>query len=558
MKRKWSILVAGALALSLLVSACGGSKAPSGGSQTSSDEPRDGGTLTWSTTSDIITLNYFFINDTASQDVANLIYAYLYNVDEEGRLVVDDWCIASELPEVSEDGKTYTIKLKDTPKWSDGKRLTAEDVVFTLESFANKDVLSPQYANFDKIESVKALDERTVQVTLSTVFAPFETSGLYIQIMPKHAFEGYEPSQYKDAPFGKDPSKTIYSGPYIWTEWKQKQSLTFERNPNWWGPKKPHIDKIVYKIYADQNTEVQALLKGEVDLVTQIPVASLPAVEGKPGIKLIEGPGPVYDYLGFNFNPENWPDGFVPFAGIKTRQAIAHAINRQGLVDSVLQGHGVLLNGPFLPNGWAYTGAEINYEYNVEKAKQLLAEDGWTMGPDGYLQKDGHKFEFTLQFNTGNKRREAVAAIIQANLKEVGIKVNIEPLDFSSWIENHVTPGRYQAVLLGWSLSIDPDAESIFSSKFFPPNGQNSGWYKNEKVDELWVKGYSVIDPAERKKVYAELAKEITTDLPYVFLYQQNIIVGMRDRVKFKDEDKPVLSLPYGETRHIYNWWLSE
>lgn len=561
MKRKWSILVAGALAMSLMLSACGGSQqnpAPNNGGQAADGTPVDGGTLTWSTSSDIVTMNYFFINDTASQDVANLIFAYLYNVDPEGKLVADDAAIAAELPEISEDGKTYTIKLKDTPKWSDGKPLTADDVVFTYETFSNLEVGAPGYANFEKIESVKKIDDRTVQINLKTVFSPFETSALYIQIMPKHAFEGLEPSQYVKAEFGTDPKKTPTSGPYLWTEWKQKQSHTFTKWNDWWGTKKPHIDTIVYKVYADQNTEVQALVKGEVDVVSQIPVASLAAVEGKSGVKLIEGAGPVYDYLGFNFNPDNWPDGFVPFESIKARQAIAHALNRQGMVDSVLKGHGTLLNGPFLPGSWADAGTAVNYDYNPEKAKQLLAEDGWVMGSDGILEKDGHKFEFTLQFNTGNKRRESVGAVIQANLADVGIKVNLEPLDFSSWIENNINPGKFQAVLLGWSLSIDPDAESIFSSKFFPPAGQNSGWYKNEEIDDLWVKGYSTAVLEERQAVYAELAQKISTDLPYIFLYQQNIIVGLRDRVQFADEDKPVLSLPYGESRHMYYWWLAQ
>lgn len=564
MKRKWSILVVGALALSMVLSACGGGKqannTPPASSEAKTDAgtPKDGGTLTWSTSSDIVTMNYFFINDTASQDVANLIYAYLYNVDPQGKLVADEAALAAELPKISEDGKTYTVKLKNTPKWSDGKPVTADDVVFTMQTFANKEVGSPAYANFEKIEAVKALDPQTVEIKLNTVFAPFETSALYIQIMPKHGFEGVAPTEIQKAPFGTDPAKTITSGPYKWVKWDQKQSHTFERDANYWGAKKPHIQTIVYKIYADQNTEVQALVKGEVDMVSQVPVASLAAVQNKADIQLVEGPGNVYDYVAFNFNKDNWPDGFVPFAGIKTRQAVAHALNRQGMVDSVLKGHGTLLNGPFLPGSWADAGTAVNYEYSVEKAKQLLAEDGWKAGSDGILEKDGHKFEFSLQFNTGNKRRESVGAVIQANLKEVGIKVNLEPLDFSSWIENNVNPGKFQSILLGWSLSIDPDAESIFSSKFFPPAGQNAGWYKNEKTDELWVKGYSTPKLEDRKAVYADLAKEISTDLPYVFLYQQNIIVGLRNRVKFADEDKPVLSLPYGESRHMYYWWLAE
>ncbi len=228
------------------------------------------------------------------------------------------------------------------------------------------------------------------------------------------------------------------------------------------------------------------------------------------------------------------------------------------MVDSILKGHGTILNGPFLPGSWADAGTAVNYEYDPEKAKQLLAEDGWTPGPDGILQKDGHKFEFTLQTNAGNERREHVVSVIQQNLQEVGIKVNIQTLDFSSWVNDYIVPGKYQAIVLGWRLSLDPDAESIFSSKYFPPNGQNSGWYKNEEIDRLWVEGYSTTDQEERKQVYAEIARLISQDLPYVFLYTQNVIAAYSDRVKWAEEDKPVLTLPDGWQYNMEKWWLAD
>ncbi|HEY8393887.1 MAG TPA: peptide-binding protein [Thermaerobacter sp.] len=513
--------------------------------------------MTVGTISDIRTLNPLFIDDVPSQEVANLVLAPLYNFDRQGNVIVEDTSLAAELPEISEDGLTYTVKLKETAKWTDGRPVTAEDVAWTIQAFANPEVGSPAIASFDKVKEVKALDEHTVQITLKQVYAPFLYTLAELQPLPKHVFEGVGPKELQKHPYGTDPAKTVTSGPWKWTEWTQKQYVTLERNENYWGPE-PNIDKVVFKVYADQNTLTQALLNGDVDIMTQIPVNNLEAVEGKPGIRVLEDAGPVYDYLGFNFNPDNFPGGFVPWASQKTRQAIAHALNRQGMVDSVLKGHGKLLNGPFLPGSWADAGTAVNFEYNVERAKQLLAEDGWKPGPDGILEKDGHKFEFTLETNAGNERREQVAAIIQQNLGEVGIKVNIETLEFSSWVENHLIPGKYQAVLIGWRLTLDPDAESIFSSKYFPPNGQNSGWYKNEEIDRLWVEGYSTVNQEERKRVYAELARKISEDLPYVFLYQQNIIAGFRERVQWKPEDQPALNLPDGWQYHITKWWLAD
>ena len=563
-RRRGTVTVLLMVAL-LVLAACGqGGNAPTSGETAqqegpsgSTSEPVRGGTLTVGTFSDIITINPLFIDDVPSQEVANLVLATLYDVDPKGNVIVSDTSLAAELPEISGDGLTYTIKLKDGAKWTDGRPVTAEDVVWTIQMFGNPEVGSPAMADFDKVKEAKALDEHTVQVTLKQVYAPFLYTLAELQPLPKHVFEGIAPKDLQKQPYGTDPAKTVTNGPWKWTEWTQKQYITLERNEEYWGPE-PYIDRIVFKIYADQNTLAQAMLNKEIDVLPGVDVKTLPALQGKPGIRILEAPGPVYDYLGFNFKPDNFPDGFVPWASQKTRQAIAYALNRQGMVDSVLKGHGQLLNGPFLPGTWADAGTAINYEYNVEKAKQLLAEDGWQPGPDGILQKDGHKFEFTLQTNAGNERREQVAAIIQQNLKDVGIKVNIQTLDFSSWIDNHVVPGKYQAILIGWRLTLDPDAESIFSSKYFPPNGQNSGWYKNERIDQLWVDGYSTTDQEKRKQVYGEIARLISEDLPYVFLYTQNIIAAYSERVHWKAEDQPVLTLPDGWQYNMEKWWVAD
>nr|WP_206529701.1 peptide-binding protein [Brevibacillus sp. SYP-B805] len=559
------LLLAGAVA-----AGCGNSAPSSTGTPSSSqqgnatpqtgngtaEKPVDGGTLTFSSFSDIVSVNPLFVQDTASGDIVYLIFANLYDLDRQGKIAAKPWSLAAELPQVSEDGKTYTIKLKENAKWSDGQPVTADDVVFTINTILNPETGSPLTNQFDKVESVNKLDDHTVQIKLKQVYAPFQYS-LYNQIVPYHVLKDVKPKELQNHPFGKDPAKTVTNGAWKWSEWKQKQYLTFDANENYWGPK-PHIQKIVMKIYADQNTEVQALLKGDTDLIQAIPVTQVEAVKARGNINVILAPGPQYEYISFNFDPKNFPDQFVPFASQKARQAIAYALNRQGMVDNVLKGTGTVMNAPFLPGSWADPGdAAVKYDYDPEKAKQLLKEDGWTPGPDGILQKDGHRFSFELQYNAGNSRREQVAAVIQQNLKDVGIEVTPKAIDFSSWIDQNVNPGKYPAILLAWSLTNpDPDQEQIFSSKYFPPKGQNTGWYKNPKLDELWVKGYSTIDQNERKKIYAEVAKEISTDLPYVFLYQYGQPEGLGPRVHFAEEDRPEPSLAYGYFYHIINWWV--
>ncbi len=522
------------------------------------DEPVDGGTLTVSSFSDIVSLNPIFINDTSSGDVAQFLFAKLYDLNREGNVTAEPWSLSAEAPKVSEDGKTYTVKLKDSAKWSDGQPVTADDIIFTIDTIRNPDAGAPGISLMDKVDKIEKVDDKTVNITLKQIYAPFQYS-LVTELVPAHLLKDVPVKELQKYVYGTDPAKTITNGPWKWTAWKQGESHTMDADPNYWGEVKPHIAQVIYKIYADQNTEVQALLKGDTDHISAIPVTQVEAVSGNDEIAIIEKPGAQYEYLNFNFDPKNFPDNYGLFEGQKTRQAIAHALNRQGMVDNILKGVGALMNAPFLPDTWADPkDAAVNYDYNAETAKKLLAEDGWVAGKDGILEKDGHRFSFELQYNAGNSRREQVAAVIQQNLKDVGIEATPKAIDFAAWIDQNVTPGKYQALLLAWSLNTpDPDSESVFSSKYFPPAGQNSGWYKNEKLDQLWVDGYSTVDQNERKEIYKEVAKEISTDLPYVFLYQYGQAIGTGPRVHWAEEDRPEPSIGYGQYFHAIKWWVT-
>ncbi|MFC4812954.1 peptide-binding protein [Paenibacillus sp. GCM10023250] len=526
----------------------------------SADTPVDGGTLTVGTFSDINSVNPLYIADTASGDLATFLNANLYDVDRSNNLVVEPWSLAAELPTISADGLTYTIKLKPEAKWSDGQPVTADDVKFTYDTIKNPEAGAPGISMVDKVDTITKIDDHTVEFKLKAVYAPF-LYALSGSVAPYHILKDVPLAELEKNPYGTDPAKTITNGPWVWTKWEQSQYSTVEANPNYWASVKPHIKTVTLKIYADQNTQTQALLKGDVDLVSSVPLTIVDTVKAKDNLTIVSEPGPSYEFIQFNFKADNFPDKYVLFQSQKTRQAIATAVNRQGMVDNILKGTGTLLNAPFLPTSWAFdANSAVNYAYDTEKAKTMLAEDGWKPGKDGILEKDGHRFSFELQYNAGNARREQVAAVVQQNLKDVGIEVVPKAIEFSAWIDQNVNPGKYEALLLGWSLSNpDPDGESIFSSKYFPPAGQNSGWYKNTKLDELWVKGYSTVDQNERKAAYAEVAKEISTDLPYVFLYQYGAPEAYdKNKVRFAEADKPEATLSYGYFYHVINWWTAK
>lgn len=541
----------------------GNSSSNTGGSNSSGDSgsaggPVDGGTFTFSSFSDIVSINPLFINDTASSDAAHFLLAKLYDLSRDGLVVAEPWSIAAEEPIISEDGLTYTVKLKNYAKWSDGTPITADDVIFTVEAAMNSDTGSPLITGFDKIEKITKVDDYTIEFKLGTVYAPF-IYALVFEPAPAHILKDVPVTELKKHQYGSNVDVTVTSGPWLWKEWTQGQQLVFERNPDYWGEVKPNIQTVIYKIYADQNTEVQALLRGDVDHVSAIPVTMNDAVKKDPNIYLVLEPGPSYEFISFNFKDENFASGVSPFKSQKTRQAIAYALDRQGMIDNVLKGTGILMNTPFLPGSWADPGDKAtNYEYNPEKAKQLLAEDGWVMNEKtGILEKNGIPFSFELQYNAGNSRREQVSQVIQNNLAEVGIQVKTAGIDFAAWVEQNLTPGKYEAVLLGWSLSNpDPDSESIFSSKYFPPDGQNMGWYVNEELDKLWEDGYKTTDQAKRTEIYHKIGEIISQDLPYVFMYRYGNAIGIGPRVHFNEEDAPEPSLQTGYFFHVIKWWV--
>ncbi|QJC54454.1 peptide ABC transporter substrate-binding protein [Paenibacillus albicereus] len=523
--------------------------------------PAKGGTLTIGTFSDIVNANPMFISDTSSGDAAYFMFSNLLDYDAGGNVVAEPWSLLEALPEISADSLTYTLKLKANAKWSDGQPVSADDIAFTFNTIKDPAAASPGISTFDKVDKVEVVDAQTVKITMKTVYAPF-LNALVTNVVPSHLLKDVPAAELQSNPYGTDPAKTVTNGPWKWTEWNQKQYLSFEKDANYWAKdvNDVNIDKIIYKIYADQNTTVQAAIKGDVDMVGGIPVTQVEAVKAKENLTVELEPGPLYEYMSFNFNKMNWGGKESPFTGEKTRQAIAYAINRQGVLENILKGTGKALNAPFLPGTWADPGSDaVAYDYNADKAKQLLAEDGWKdSNNDGTVDKDGFEFKFELQYNSGNSRREAVSAVIQQNLADIGIGVTTKGIDFSSWIEQNITPGKYQAALQAWSINNpDPDAESTFSSKYLPPNGQNSGWYVNETLDKLWVDGYSTTDQEKRKEIYKQVAKEISTNLPYVFLYQYGTPSVYNKRVVFGDA-KPVPALAYGEYFGINKWSLEE
>jgi peptide/nickel transport system substrate-binding protein len=235
----------------------------------------------------------------------------------------------------------------------------------------------------------------------------------------------------------------------------------------------------------------------------------------------------------------------------RVRQAIAYAIDKNEIVDVVLFGLGSPSTGPYVPNTWPYNPNVKTYEHDPEKARHLLKEAGWSdTDGDGTLDKEGKPFEFTIFTNMGNTLRMNTATIIQWRLARVGIKVEIRALEWSTFINEFIDKRRFQAVILGWSIGLDPDQFDIWHSSKTKVKEFNFVSYNNPEVDELLDRGRRTFDIAERKRAYFRIQEILADELPYIFLYVPDATPIVHARFK------GIKPSPIGISYNLPKWYV--
>lgn len=451
---------------------------------------------------------------TTSREVTDLVFSYLYRVNENQDIVPD---LATGMPEFSDDKLTMTVKIRNDVKFSDGEPLTADDVVFTYNIALSPDYTGPRKGTFSELAKVEKGDDTTVKFTFKTPFAGYIDIFPY-NILPEHLLKNVPVKEMDKSEFYKKP---IGSGPYKLVEWKSGQYLTFTRNDNYFGGK-PAIEKITAKIVPDANAMMAQLQTGEIN-VTGVPADQLSVIEqyaktsGK--IKLQKNIVTTsYSYVGWNLtNPL--------FADKKVRQALTMSIDRQGIIDGVAEGQGKIINSQTVPSYWTYNDNVPKFNYDVEKAKKAFAEAGWKDSDgDGVLDKDGKKFEFEMQVNQGNKIREKAVTVIQQQLKKVGITVNIRVVESSAFTKNFQDK-KFESIYYAWNITGDPNPKGLWHSTEIE-HGLNTVSYKNAEVDKLIDEDLQTFDKAKRKEILGKVDALIAEDQPYTFLYTPTSIMA--------------------------------
>jgi len=495
--------------------------------------PCYGDTIVVGSIGEPITLIPILAADSASQEIVGLVFNGLVKYDKDINLVGD----LAEGWEISDDGLEITFYLRKGVKWQDGVLFTAKDVLFTYQKLIDPATKTPYSGDFKKVEDFKIIDDYTVKITYSEPFAPALASW-GMPIMPAHLLK-------REEDFKKFSRQPIGTGPYRFVKWETGSQIILEAYDDYWEGR-PYIDRYIYRIIPDQSTLFLELRNRGLDYIGLTPLQYQRQTNNdffKQNFRKYKYPSFGYTYIGWNLNNPKFKDKRV-------RQAINYAIDKEEIIKGVLLGLGKVCTGPFVPNSWAYNPEVKPPRYNPQKAEELLAAAGWNgKNKAGFLVKDGQQFEFTLLTNQGNEGRRKCAEIIQQRLKEVGIKVNIKIVEWGCLLDI-IDKRRFDAVLLGWGLSRDPDCYDIFHSSKTRPKEFNFVSYKNEKVDKLLEQGRRVFSRERRKEIYHEIHRLIYNDQPYTFLYVPDALPIIDAR--FRGIEPSINGIGY----NFIKWWV--
>ncbi|MGW2284867.1 ABC transporter substrate-binding protein [Streptomyces phaeochromogenes] len=418
--------------------------------------------------------------------------------------------LAAALPEVSDDGRTYTYALREGVKFSDGEPFTAKDVVFTYETILDEKTNNASKGELDAIESVEAKGDDTVVFRLKYPYAPFAERTV-LPIAPEHIAGG------QDVNTGSFGTKPVGTGPYKLAKWSKGEQLVLEANSGYWGGT-PKIERFTMAIIKDDDVRATRLRSGDLD------GAILP-----PNLaKAFRGSGQkTYAAKSFDYRTVTLPTGNKVTGNTAVRRALDIAVDREAMVDGILEGAGKVAYGPVPTDSeWFTEGTERAYD--PKKARAVLDAAGWKPGKDGIRVKDGVRASFPLWYVSGDKLRQDHALAYASDAKKIGVEVEVQA---GTWevIEPRMPK---DAVLAGGGSPADPDFDQypLLRSDLAGDGFNNMGWYDNATVDRALKAGRESGDRAERKAAYDTVQRELVKNPGYTFLTHIDHLYVVDDR----------------------------
>lgn len=516
-----------------------------------------------------------------SSDIETLNPLYAFNINESYitdmlylSLVQHDWNSATgeigsepmlaESWQWNSDSTSITIDLRKDVYWSDSVSVTAADVAYSFDLSSDPEVNSRFYGIFknfytdnDNHIDIKKTFDILSPYKLRINFRPASVPDLFsidIPILPKHIFEKIKRNEIQHSDVNFNP---VTDGPFRLSKWEKNQDIILKADKSSFLHAENSVDEIVFKIVPDYNTKLLQLKNGELDLITDVNPDDVAGLRKNDRINVVPIKGREYDYIGWNnIDPQKFANGKKvapnPLLGDPNiRRALSYALNRKEVIDNFLYNNGEIAVGPIAPIFKSiFDSTLIPYEYNPAKAKELLAKEGWHPSPgNGILEKDGKKFSIKLFMGTGNPRREFAMAVFKNNLREIGVEVQVEKMEMSSFIQE-LFARHFDAWIAGWSVPIPieltPYWHSGIESSIF-----NLSSYDNKRVDLLLEKLKTKISRKQRSETYREIQRIIHLDEPVTFLYWVDKIVAYNKRIK------DIRINPLGAINKCWEWKIS-
>jgi peptide/nickel transport system substrate-binding protein len=524
------------IATAALVVACGGEQDDARVGGAGATEPQYGGNVILGTSGEPVLFNPLYSQDSVSSDVEELLYVGLMRSTEQLEMIPH---VAVDDPMVSDDGLEWTFTLRQDVRFHDGVALTAHDVAFTFGALIHPDYTGPRAGSFRTLSRVEAMGDHEVRFIFSEPDARFLSLTDY-GILPKHLLGDVPIAELGDHR-AFNVQQPVGAGPFRFVSWTSGQNLVLEAFEDYFEGR-PYLDRVTFRFVSDQSAAVLLLETGDVDHVI-VPVTEVATVERMPHVTLHDTLSLRYDYLGWNL-------ARPLFADRRVRQALTHAIDRQEIVETLMEGHAEVAHAPVSPLSWAYNDEVARFPYDPDKAQTLLAQAGWRPGPDGILQKDGKPFSFQILYNDGNVVRRDLAVIAQQYLRAVGIDARPVQMEWGAFLERIQAP-RYDfdAVVLAWALGFDPDPSAIWHSREIAKGLNNIG-FRHPRVDDLSDRNIHVLDRSARAAMLRETWQIIAEEQPYTFMFYPKQFVGLKSDVR------GFVHHPRLDTFRVNEWWL--
>ena len=514
-------------------------------------------------------------NPILSQESPNIFSFTFEGLTTTDAITGDTVPALAESWEMSEDGQTLVFTLREGLRWSDGEPLTAADVVFTYDVLFNPDIPTNSRDGFrigtqGLLPSVTQLDDRRVQFSLPEPFAPM-LRNTALDIIPEHILRSaVETTDAQGNPlflstWGTDtpPTQIIGNGPYRLARYVPGERVIFERNPYYWrqddqGNPQPYVEQVVWQVIGSTDNAFLQFRSGGLDLVAVQPdfFSLLKREEDRGDFSIFEGgPSLGTNFFAFNLNqasrngrPLVDPVRSRWFNSVAFRQAVSYGIDRDTMVNNIFQGLGEPQTSPISVPSPYYAPPEMGvrtYDYDPEKARELLLADGFEYNAAGQLvDDDGNRVRFTLITNSGNKIRESIGAQIRNDLEKIGIQVDFQPLAFNALVDRLTDSLEWEALVLGLTGGVEPNgganvwlldgALHAFNQQAAPGSDPLEGWQAADwetRIADLYIQAAQEVDEERRFELYKETQQLTQEYLPFIYLINNLSLTAVRNRV---------------------------